>query len=73
MLGNYNQTGLRDQWWEVYMGRVYNHPQEATHLGIEFPTRNFELLTDPNRLAAVWSKSPEARDDIYLALKGLYP
>jgi len=72
-LGNYNLTGLRDQWWEVYMGRVYNLPEEATHLGVEFPTRNFELLADPNRFAAVWSKSPEAREDIYLALKGLYP
>ncbi|MBL9176891.1 MAG: hypothetical protein JNM65_02445 [Verrucomicrobiaceae bacterium] len=72
-LGNYAVTGLRDQWWEVYMGRVYNLPEEATHLGVEFPTRNFELLAAPNRFAAVWSKSPEAREDIYLALKGLYP
>jgi len=72
VLGNYGVTGKTDKWWEVYMGRIYGFAEEATHLGLEFPTRNFELLADANRMAAVWSKSPEAREDIYLALKGLY-
>lgn len=56
------------------------------HLGMEFPTRCLELLApgfptmkNPTPLsvaanfAAVWNSSPEARDDILLALKGLYP
>ncbi len=72
-LPSYACPGKRDQWWEEYMGRVYSFPEERTHLGLEFPTRNFELLSDPARMAAVWSQSPEAREDIRLALKGLYP
>jgi SPP1 gp7 family putative phage head morphogenesis protein len=64
--------GKRDKWWEAYMGRIYGTPDEATHLGSEFPTRNMELLADPARLAQIWSQSAEARTDIQLALKGLY-
>lgn len=67
-----NAYGKQDHWWEVYMGRIYGYPMEGTHLGLEFPTRNFELLADPARLAAVWSSSDYAREDIRLALKGLY-
>ena len=66
-------VGKLDHWWEEYMGRIYGYPEEATHLGLEFPTRIAELLADPERLAAVWSSSPAAREDIQLAMKGLYP
>lgn len=72
-LPGYAATGKRDKWWESYMGRIYAFSEEATHLGLEFPTRNLELLANPARLARIWAHSPEAREDIQLALRGLYP
>jgi SPP1 gp7 family putative phage head morphogenesis protein len=58
----------------------------GAHLGMEFPTRCLELLAPqaptlknpnppsiPAKWAEVWNSSQEARDDLTLALKGLYP
>lgn len=70
--GYAGSKGKRDKWYEVYAGRIYSFPEEATHLGLEFPTRHLELLSDPAKLARVWSASQEARDDIALSLEGLF-
>lgn len=71
-LPKYGSKGKRDKWYEEYAGRIYGFREESTHLGLEFPTRHLELLSDPAKLARVWSSSQEARDDIALSLEGLY-
>lgn len=74
-LGGYAQgtTGKRDHWYDSYAGRIYHYAEEASHLGLEFPTRMLELLFDPRRFAEVWNVNAYNREDIQLALKGLFP
>lgn len=71
-LGGNNGTGKRDKWWHAYMGRIYGRTEEQSHLGLEFVTKNFELLADPVKLAQAWSSSQAARDDIMLAFQILF-
>ena len=61
--------GKRDKFYDSYMGRFYFLPEEAGRRGLEFPTRLLELLADPVQLAEVWNTSPEAKEDLALALQ----
>ncbi len=71
--GRVLSQGKRDKFFEPYMGRYYFDAVEAERQGVEFPTMAIELLSDPVALAAAWNKSPEARIDIALALRILFP
>lgn len=65
-------SGLRDHWFDRYMGRTYGHYNEATHGGLEVPTMIMEMLAKPERLAAIWNDSAYARDDIRKVLGILF-
>jgi len=65
-------SGLRDHWYDRYMGRVYGHMNEATHGGLEVPTMIMENLARPDVLAAMWNHSAYARDDIRKVLSILF-
>lgn len=74
-LASYGRStyGKRDQWYEVYAGRIYLYAEEATHLGLEVPTRYAELLTmRPEELAKFWN-DPSVRETLLIVLRGFYP
>jgi hypothetical protein len=64
--------GKRDDWYEPYAGRIYNASWEATHEGVELPTRYVELLSlPPEELALHWN-NPKTRETLLIVLEGFF-
>ena len=51
-LSGYGSKGKRDKWWDAYAGRIYKGASYDTDegVGIELPTRYFQLLANPENL-----------------------
>lgn len=70
-LAPYRSRGLRDEWYDPYAGTIYGTADEATHLGVEVPTRHLETLADPVDFARLWN-DPVSRETLLIALEGLF-
>ena len=71
-LPNYgrNVVGLKDDWYEVYAGRIYyGHPYGGQ--GLEVPTRYIEWLAMPSdKMAFLWN-IPSFRETMQIVLQAL--
>lgn len=66
-------SGLRDHWFNTYMGRLYGHFEEQYRGGLEVPTKVMELLADPVSFARIWNHSDHAKDDFRAVLSIMFP
>lgn len=65
-------VGKKDKWTNIYAGRVYggrNAELEKTHLGIEIPSTNMEIMgLTPEKMAVHWNR-PEDRETLMKVLR----